>query len=76
MENIIDFESFIRRVNVTPRKLAEMNNLIFYNWSEQEGKKLFPENIVRLITNIQNNENMLNKVFDCLKDRIMPSEAK
>jgi hypothetical protein len=74
MENISDFEKFIRRVHFTPRKLAEINNLIFYNWNEKEGKQYFPENIVRMISDIQNNDPMLNQVFDCLKSAIVPKE--
>jgi hypothetical protein len=66
MKNIIAFENFIGRVNLTPKKLAEINNLIFYNWNEREAKKFLPQHIVDLISSIQNDDCLLNQVFDCL----------
>ena len=74
MDNILVFEKFIQRIQLTPKKLAEMNNLIFYNWNEKDGKKYFPENIVQLISEIQNNDSKLNQVYDCLRGQIYQSE--
>ena len=34
MENLIAFEKFMQKIHLTPKKLAELNNLIFYNWNE------------------------------------------
>ena len=74
MESIIDFRKFIQRVQLTPKKMAEMNSLIFYNWNERDGKKYFPENIVRFISGIQTNDSMLNELFDCLRGAVSGKE--
>ena len=67
MENITEFEKFIQRIQLTPRKTAELNNLIFFNWDEREARNFFPENIIQLISKVQNNDFLLNKIYDCLK---------
>jgi hypothetical protein len=66
MKNILDFKKYIINVKYTPHRLAEMNNLIFHNWNEMEAKKYFPENIIKLISDIQNDDKALDEIYDCL----------
>lgn len=72
MKDISAFRRFISRIKLTPHRLAELNNLIFYNWDASEAAKYFPPEIIQLISEVQMDEEALDEVYDCLLPRDFP----